>query len=198
MAISAQEVKALREKTGAGMMDCKKALIETGGDAEKAVDFLRKKGLSKARDKAGRDTKEGVIHSYIHPGSRVGVLVEVNCETDFVAKTDDFQNLVKDIGMHIAAAAPRWVRSEEVPSEVVGKEAEIFRAQMVDSGKPDNVIDKIVEGKLKKFYSENCLMEQGFVKDPDKTVQLLVEEVIARLGENIQIARFVRFGLGEG
>ncbi len=198
MDISAQDVKKLREMTGVGMMDCKKALLETSGDFEAAVDYLRKKGLSKAADKAGRETREGLVHAYIHPGGRVGVLLEVNCETDFVARTDDFQRLVSDIAMQIAAASPRWVRREDVDPGVLAHEREIFAAQMAESGKPANVIDKIVEGKLEKFYTEVCLLEQPFIKDNDKSVQQLMHETVARLGENIQVARFSRFALGEG
>lgn len=198
MDISAQDVKKLREMTGVGMMDCKKALVETSGNFEAAVDYLRKKGLSKAADKAGRETREGLVHAYIHPGGRVGVLLEVNCETDFVARTDDFQRLVSDIAMQIAAASPRWVRREDVDPGVLAHEREIFAAQMAESGKPANVIDKIVEGKLEKFYTEVCLLEQPFIKDNDKSVQQLMHETVARLGENIQVARFSRFALGEG
>lgn len=198
MDVSAQDVKKLREMTGVGMMDCKRALAETGGDFDQAIDYLRKKGLSKAADKAGRATREGVVHAYIHPGGRIGVLLEVNCETDFVARTEDFQRLVADIAMQVAAASPRWVRREEVDAAVLDHEREIYRAQMADSGKPANVIEKIVEGKVEKFFAEACLLEQPFIKDNDKTVQQLLHETVAKLGENIQVARFSRFGLGEG
>jgi elongation factor Ts len=197
MSISAQDVKKLREMTGVGMMDCKKALAECEGDFAKAVEHLRKKGLSKAADKAGRETKEGVVHAYIHPGARVGVLLEVNCETDFVAKTDDFQQLVHDVAMHVAAASPRWVRREDVEADTVTKESEIYAEQMRNEGKPEKVIEKIVQGKLEKFYQDHCLLEQPFVKDTDKTVQQLVQETVAKLGENIQVARFSRFSVGE-
>ncbi len=196
MAISAQDVKKLRDMTGAGMMDCKEALTETGGDFEKAVEYLRKKGIAKAAKKAGRETKEGVIYAYIHPGSQLGVLLEVNCETDFVARTEEFQALVKEIAMHIAAAAPRWVRPEDIPAEVLDKEREIYREQMKDQKKPPEVIEKIVEGKLKKFTQENCLLEQPYARDTTKTIRQLLEEAIAKLGENIQVARFTRYALG--
>jgi elongation factor Ts len=197
MAISAAEVKALREKTGAGMMDCKKALQESDGDMEKAIDFLRKKGLQKVEKKAGRQTKEGLVQAYIHPGSRLGVLVEVNCETDFVARTDDFQTFVKDVAMQIAAANPLAVRREDLSENIIEKEKEIYKGQVLEQGKPEKVADKIVTGKLEKFYQESCLLEQGFVKDPNKTIHDLLTEIIAKLGENITIRRFVRFQLGE-
>ncbi len=195
--ITSQLVKELREKTGAGMMDCKKALVETGGDIEKAVDLLRKKGLAAAAKRAGRETKEGVIGSYIHMGGKIGVLVEINCETDFVARTDDFQALVKDIAMHIAAAAPQYLSPEDVPEEVVEREKEIYRSQAVEEGRPEKIIDRIVEGKLKKFYEEACLLNQKFIKEPSKTVSDRIAETIAKLGENIKVSRFVRFQLGE-
>jgi len=195
--ITAQMVKELREKTGAGMMDCKKALTETGGDFDKAVDYLREKGISKAAGKAGRATKEGLIASYIHPGSKLGVLVEVNCETDFVARTDDFQNFVKDIAMHIAASNPLAVDREEIDPELIEKERSIYRQQAINEGKPEKIIDKIVDGKIEKYYSEIVLLEQPFVKDNDKTVKDIVTETIAKLGENMSIRRFVRFRLGE-
>jgi len=198
MEISASMVKDLREKTGAGMMDCKKALAETSGDFEKAVEYLRKKGIASAAKKAGRATKEGSVSSYIHGEGRVGVLVEVNCETDFVARTDQFRNFVKDVSMHIAAANPQYVRPEEVPADVVAKEKEIAVAQMQASGKPAAVLEKIAEGKIKKFYEDNCLLQQLFVKDPSKTIEQLQKEAIAALGENISIRRFARFVLGEG
>ncbi len=197
MAISASDVKALREKTGAGMMDCKKALAENDGNIEKAIDYLRKKGLQKAEKKASRDAKEGIIQSYIHPGSRLGVMVEINCETDFVARNDDFLDFAKDVAMHIAAAKPLVVTREEVSQELIDKELEIYRGQAREQGKPENIIERMVTGKLDKFYQENCLLEQPFVKDPDKTIKDLVTGAVAILGENIVIARFVRFQLGE-
>jgi elongation factor Ts len=198
MEISASMVKELREKTGAGMMDCKKALSETSGDFEKAIEHLRKRGIASASKKAGRLTKEGAVTSYIHGEGKVGVLLEVNCETDFVARTEQFRQLVKDIGMHIAAANPQWVRSEEVSAEILAKEKEIAIAQMQASGKPAAVLEKIAEGKVKKFYEDNCLLHQAFVKDPSKTIDQLLKEAIATLGENISIRRFARFALGEG
>jgi elongation factor Ts len=196
MSISASTVKELRDQTGAGMMDCKKALTESEGNAEKALDILRKKGLAKAQGKASREASDGYIGSYIHMGGKIGVLVEVNCETDFVAKTDDFQALVKDIAMHIAAANPTYVSREEIPSEVIDKEKEIFASQV--ENKPPQVVDKIVEGKVEKFFSEVCLVDQVFVKDPDQKSKIkdLIVEKIAKLGENIVIKRFARFQLG--
>jgi elongation factor Ts len=198
MAVSASDVKKLRDRTGAGMMDCKKALVETSGDFDAAIDFLRKKGLSRAADKAGRETKEGIVHAYIHPGGRVGVLLEVNCETDFVARTNEFQQLVHDLAMQVAAAAPVWVSPDDADPSVLTKERQIYRDQMTESGKPEQVIEKIVEGKLQKYLSEACLLEQGFIKDPDKKVKDLIQEHVAKLGENMQVARFARFELGEG
>ncbi len=198
MAITAQMVKELRERTGAPMMDCKTALTETEGDMEKAVDFLRKKGLAAAAKKAGRIAAEGAVGSYIHGGGSLGVLVEVNCETDFVARTDDFQSLVRDIAMHIAAAEPRFVRREEVTEDVLAREREIFRDQALASGKPPAVVEKIVTGKMEKYYAEYVLLEQPFVKDSDKTVGQMITEKVAKIGENIQVRRFVRFKLGEG
>jgi elongation factor Ts len=198
MQISAQMVKELRERTGAGMMDCKAALAETGGDMEKAVDVLRKKGLAAAAKKAGRVAAEGLVASYIHAGGKIGVLVEVNCETDFVARTERFQELVKDVAMHVAAADPRFVRREEVPADVLERERAIFRDQAAASGKPAAVIERIVEGKVDKFYAESCLLEQAFVKNPDLTVGQMVTEAVAKIGENIQVRRFVRYKLGEG
>ncbi len=198
MAITAKMVQELRGKTGAGIMDCKRALTETEGDIEKAVDALRKKGLAAAAKKAGRVTSEGMVASYIHAGGRIGVLVEVNCETDFVARTEQFQQLVKDISMHIAASNPQYLRHEDIPENVLEKEREIYQAQFQDSGKPEKVIEKIVDGKLEKYFSEVCLYEQAFVKDTDKTIQQLVTEIIAQLGENLNIRRFARFVLGEG
>ena len=198
MEISANLVKELREKTGAGMMDCKKALSETSGDFEKAIEHLRKKGIASASKKAGRATKEGSISSYIHGEGRVGVLVEINCETDFVARTEQFRQFVKDVSMHIAAANPQFVNSEEVPAEIIAKEKEIAVAQMQASGKPAAVLEKIAEGKIKKFFEDSCLLNQVFVKDPSKTIEQLLKETIATLGENITIRRFSRFVLGEG
>jgi elongation factor Ts len=198
MEISAVQVRDLREKTGAGMMDCKKALTETQGDFEKAIEFLRKKGIASASKKAGRATKEGSVSSYIHGEGRVGVLVEINCETDFVARTEQFRAFTKDVAMHIAAANPQYVRPEEVPAEVLAKEKEIAIAQMQATNKPAAVLEKIAEGKIKKFYEDSCLMNQMFVKDPNKTVDQLLKEAIAALGENISIRRFARFHLGEG
>jgi len=197
MEITAKMVKDLREKTGLGMMDCKKALIETSGDLEKAVEYLRKKGVLKAAKREGRATSEGRIGSYIHMTGKIGVLVELNCESDFVAKTEQFGVLLKDLCMQVAASAPRWVSPQEVPEDVVAKEKEIYKAQAQAEGKPEKILEKIAEGKLKKFYSEVCLLEQPFVKDTDKTVDTLVKENIAQLGENITVGRFVRFQLGE-
>ena len=196
MSISASTVKELRDQTGAGMMDCKKALTEADGDADKALDVLRKKGLAKAQSKASREASEGYIGSYIHMGGKIGVLVEVNCETDFVAKTDDFQDLVKDIAMHIAATNPTYVSREEVPSEIIDKEKEIYASQV--ENKPPQVVEKIVAGKVEKFFSEICLVDQVFVKDPDSKAKIndLIVEKIAKLGENIVIKRFARFQLG--
>ncbi|HHV71464.1 MAG TPA: translation elongation factor Ts [Clostridia bacterium] len=191
-------VKELREITGAGMMDCKKALVETNGDMEKAIEYLREKGLAAAAKKAGRITTEGIVESYIHGGGRIGVLVEVNCETDFVAKTDEFKELVKDIAMQIAAMRPLYVSKDDVPEEVIEKEKNILKAQALNEGKPAQVVEKMVEGRLKKYYEEVCLLEQPFIKDNDKTVKQLVNEKIAKIGENINIRRFVRFELGEG
>jgi len=196
--ITAAMVKELRERTGAGMMDCKKALTEAGGDMEQAIVILRERGLAQAAKKAGRVAAEGVVEAYIHGGGRIGVLVEVNCETDFVAKNEEFRAFVKDIAMHIAASNPQYVRREEVPQDVIEREREILRAQTLNEGKPEHVVDKIVEGRLEKFFKENCLLEQPFVKDPDKTVDTLVKEKIATIGENISIRRFARFVVGEG
>ena len=197
MTVSATEVKKLRELTGAGMMDCKRALLESEGDYEKAVEYLRKKGISSAKKREGREAKEGVIMSYIHPGSRLGVLLEVNCETDFVAKTDDFQTLAKDIAMQIAATNPLAVERDDIGSEIVKKELEIFRTQAQDGKKPDNIVEKIVQGKLEKFFQEFVLMEQSFVKEQNKTVKEYLMEVSGKLGENMSIRRYVRFQLGE-
>lgn len=197
MEISAKLVKDLREKTGLGMMDCKKALQETQGDLEKAVDYLRKKGALKAAKREGRATSEGRIGSYIHTNGKIGVLVELKCESDFVAKTEQFATLNKDLCMQVAASAPLWISPEEVPADVIAKEKEIYMTQAKEAGKPDKMLEKIAEGKLKKFYSEECLLEQNFVKEPDKTVGNLIKEYIAQLGENISVARFIRFQLGE-
>ena len=200
MNISAEMVRKLREETGAGMMECKSALVEAAGDGEKAREILRKKGLASAAKKAGRTANEGMIGTYIHPGNRVGVLVEVNCETDFVAKTPDFQGLVKDIAMHIAAASPAaalYVAKEEVPADVLAKEKEIYKAQAAAQGKPANVQDKIAEGKLKEYYATFCLLEQPFVKEPKLSIGQLIQEKIAVIKENIVIRRFARFKLGE-
>ncbi|WP_434751663.1 translation elongation factor Ts [Paenibacillus amylolyticus] len=198
MAVNASAVKELREKTGAGMLDCKKALEEANGDVTKAAELLREKGLSAAASKAGRTATEGVVESYIHAGGRIGVLVEVNCETDFVGKTDQFKDFVKDVAMQIAAANPKFVTREEVPTEELEKEKEILKAQALNEGKPEKIIEKMVEGRIGKYYEEYCLMEQTFVKDPDKTISQLLNEKISQIGENISIRRFVRYELGEG
>jgi len=195
--ISAKLVKELREKTGAGMMDCKEALVASGGDMAQAVDFLRKKGLATAQKRAGRATSEGTLAAYIHMGGKLGVMVEVNSETDFVAKNDQFQEFAKNIAMHIAASNPLGIRSEDVPPEVVAKEREIYTAQAKETGKPEKVIEKIVEGKLKKFFEDNCLLQQRYVRNPDITVGDLLNELIAKIGENISIRRFVRFQVGD-
>lgn len=197
MSISAQVVKELREKTGAGMMDCKKALVDSKGDMEKAVDFLRKSGIAKAEKKGSRDVKEGIVYSYIHHGGRLGVLVEVNCETDFVAKTDGFKELVHNIAMQIAATNPVAVSSKDISRDLIEKEKEIFTAQAKDSGKPDNIIEKIVEGRVQKYFQEVCLVEQPFIKDPEKRVGDLITETVASLGENITIGRYIRYAVGE-
>jgi elongation factor Ts len=198
MNITAEMVKQLREATGAPMMDCKQALAEAGGNADQAVDILRKKGLASARTKAGRVATEGAVGSYIHAGGKIGVLVEVNCETDFVARTETFQALVKDVAMHIAAAEPRYVSREEVRPEDLEREREIYREQAAVTGKPAAVLDRIVEGKLAKFYSEFVLLEQPFIKNPDQTVADLIAERVGKIGENIRVRRFARFRLGEG
>lgn len=198
MAVTAQQVKELRDKTGAGMMDCRKALEEAGGDTDKAVDWLRAKGIAAAAKKATRTASEGLVSSYIHGGGRIGVLLEVNCETDFVARGDDFQGFVRELSMQIAAASPRWVRREEVPGDVLDREKAVFTQQVIESGKPAHVAEKIVVGKLEKFYQENCLVEQAWVKDEDKTIQQLTTELVAKCGENVQVRRFARFVLGEG
>lgn len=198
MAVSASAVKELRERTGAGMLDCKKALDETGGDIDKAIALLREKGLAAAANKAGRIATEGVVESYIHAGGRIGVLVEVNCETDFVAKTDQFREFARDIAMQIAAANPKFVRREEVPADEIEKEKEILKNQALNEGKPEKIVEKMVEGRISKYYEEYCLMEQSFIKDPDKTISELLNEKISKIGENISIRRFVRYELGEG
>jgi elongation factor Ts len=195
-AISAAMVKELREKTGAGMMDCKAALGECEGDMEKAIDFLRKKGIATAAKRAGRATSEGTVQSYIHLGGKIGVLVEVNCETDFVAKTDDFCEFARNIAMHVAASNPVGITPEDVPADVVAREREIYRAQVIEMGKPEQMVEKIAEGKLNKFFKESCLMNQQYVKEPDKTVADYLNEVIARTGEKITIKRFARFQIG--
>lgn len=197
MEISAADVKNLREMTGAGMMDCKKALSESNGDMEKAIEYLRTKGLQKVEKKAGRQTQEGLIQAYIHPGSRLGVLVEINCETDFVARTDEFQGFVKDVAMQIAAAKPVVVDRAAIEQSVIDKEMQIYRAQAREQGKPENILDRFVAGKLEKYYQDICLLEQAFVKDPNKTIRDLLNEKIVKLGENIVIKRFVRYQLGE-
>jgi elongation factor Ts len=194
--ITSKMVKDLRDRTNAGMMDCKKALSETGGDMEKAVDFLRQKGLAVARKRADRATSEGVIQTYIHAGGKLGVMVEVGCETDFVAKTDSFLEFAKNIAMHIAAANPVAITREEVAPEMLAREREIFKNQALDSGKPEQIIDKIVSGKLEKFYADVCLLEQKYVKNPDLAIQDLLNEIIASLGENISVKRFCRFQVG--
>lgn len=197
MSITAAMVKNLRDKTGAPIMDCKKALEESAGDLEKAISNLRKKGVKTSSKKVGRITKEGQIGSYIHLGGKIGVLIEVNCETDFVARTEDFQTLVKDLCMHVAASNPLFLERKDVLQELIKKEEEIYKDQAIKAGKPENVIDKIISGKLEKFYQEVCLMEQPFVKDPDSTIYDLVKLSIAKLGENIKISRFIRYQLGE-
>jgi elongation factor Ts len=198
MAVSASAVKELRERTGAGMLDCKKALDETNGDLEKAIELLREKGLAAAAKKGGRIATEGTVESYIHAGGRIGVLVEINCETDFVGKTEQFREFARDIAMQIAAASPRYVRREEVPTDELEKEKEILRAQALAEGKPEKIVDKMVEGRINKYYEEYCLLEQSFIKDPDKTIETLLKEKISTIGENISIRRFVRYELGEG
>jgi elongation factor Ts len=190
-------VKELREKTGTGMMDCKEALTAAGGDFEKAIDFLRKKGLSAATKRSSKAAKDGAVASYIHMGGRIGVLVEINCETDFVAKTDDFQTMAKDIAMHIAASNPLYVRPDQIPLEALNREKEIYRSQLREEKKPEKIWDKIIEGKLKKFYEDVCLTEQKFIKNTDINVETLVNNMIAKTGENIIIRRFARFQLGE-
>ncbi|MBP2650246.1 MAG: Elongation factor Ts [Firmicutes bacterium] len=196
--ITADMVKTLRERTGAGMMDCKKALTENQGDMEKSVDFLREKGLAAAAKRAGKVAAEGVVESYIHGGGRIGVLLELNCETDFVAKTDDFKALARDIAMQVAAANPSYVRREEVPAEIIEHEKEVLKAQAVNEGKPANIAEKMVTGRIDKYYKEVCLMEQVYIKDTDKTITQLINEKISKIGEKISVRRFTRYQLGEG
>lgn len=196
MAISAADVKALRERTGAGMMDCKHALVEAGGDSDKAVTILREKGVAAASKKGNREAKEGVIHTYIHPGSRIATMVELNCETDFVARNDMFQSLARDIAMQVAATKPQAVGREQMSQGLVDEESEIYRNQAKNEGKPDNIIDRIIQGRIEKFYQENCLLEQPFIRDTDKTVKDLITDAVGTLGENIQIRRFIRYELG--
>jgi elongation factor Ts len=198
MSISANLVKELRERTGAGMMDCKKALTEKGGDLEKAIDFLREKGLAAAAKKSSRIAAEGLVEAYIHGVGRIGVLVEVNCETDFVAKTEEYKVLCRDIAMQIAASRPQYVSRNEVPQEEIEKEKVILKAQAINEGKPEKIVEKMVEGRIDKYLKEVCLLEQPFIKDPDKTVEQLIIEKVAKIGENISIRRFARFELGEG
>ena len=198
MTISAQDVKALRDRTGAGMMDCKKALQETDGDLEAAIDYLRAKGAAKAAKRAAKSANEGTIGSYLHFGGKIGVLVELNCETDFVAKTDDFMELAKDLAMHVAAANPISVSPDDIPAEVVEREKGIFLEQVKAEGKPDHIAEKIVEGKLRKFFEESSLLKQAFVKDPQKSIEQLITEVSAKTGEKIEVARFTRLQVGAG
>ncbi len=198
MQISASMVKELREKTGAGMMDCKKALNETNGDIEKAIDLLREKGIASADKKAGRIATEGIVESYIHGEGRIGVLVEINCETDFVAKTDEYKTFVKDIALHVAASNPKYVKRDEVSEDEIQKERDILKQQALNEGKPEQIVEKMVEGRIEKYFKEICLLEQPFIKDPDKSVEKLLKEKIAKIGENINIRRFARFELGEG
>lgn len=196
--VSAAIVKELRERTGAGMMDCKRALVEKSGDMEAAIAYLREKGLAAAAKKAGRIATEGLVESYIHAGGKIGVLIEVNCETDFVAKTDEFRQLVKDLAMHIAANNPTYVSSEEISAETIAKEREIYRQQALNEGKPEKIVDKMVDGRIQKFFAEVCLLDQGFVREPDMTVASLIQNKIATIGEKISVRRFARFVLGEG
>jgi len=198
VSVTAAMVNELRKATGAGLMDCKRALTETAGDHEKAIDYLRTKGLAAASKKSGRAATEGAVGSYIHAGGKIGVLVEVNCETDFVAKNENFQGFVRDIGMHIAAAGPLFVRREEVPAELIEREKAIYREKAKESGKPDAIIEKILDGQINKYFADICLLEQPYVKDPDKTIQTYLNETIASIGENMSIRRFARFVLGEG
>lgn len=195
--ITAAMVKELREKTGAGMMDCKKALQESGGDLEKAIDFLRKKGIAKAEKKSAREVKDGLVEAYIHAGGKLGVLVELNCETDFVAKTDEFKELARNLAMQIAATNPIAIRREDIPREVIDRELEIYKASAKEQGKPEHILEKIATGRLEKFYAEQVLEEQAFIRDPDKTIKDVITEVIAKLGENITVHRFARFRIGD-
>ena len=195
--INAKMVKQLREKTGVGMMDCKNALSECDGNLDKAIDFLRKKGLATAQRRAGRAMTQGTIQSYIHMGGKLGVLLEVNCETDFVARNEDFKEFTKNIAMHIAASNPLGIRPEDIPADIIEKENEIYRAQASEMGKPENVIEKIVEGKIRKFFTDNCLLNQAYVRDPDITISDLLNDLIGKIGENITIKRFVRYQIGE-
>ncbi len=197
MEIDSKLVKELRDKTGAPMMDCKRALEKANGNLEKALDYLREQGVAKASQKAGRSTREGLIYSYIHPGEKLGVLLEINCETDFVARTDDFRNLAKDVVMQVAASNPITIKREDFPAELLEKEKEIYKAQVLKEGKPEKILDKIIQGKLEKYFQEFCLLEQPFIKDEDRTVKQRIDETIAKLGENITVRRFVRFRLGE-
>jgi len=198
MELNATVVKELREKTGAGFLDCKKALAETDGNLEKAVDYLRQKGLAAAAKKADRVAADGAVGAYVHPGGKIGVLVEINCQTDFVARTTEFQALLKDMAMQIAAASPRYVKREDVSVDDIEKEREIYRGQALESGKPEKVVEKIVEGKMERFYSEVCLLEQAFIKDPDRKVSDTINDAVTRLGEKIEVRRFTRYHLGEG
>ena len=197
MEISSKLVKELRDKTGAPMMDCKKALEKAIGDLDKALDYLREHGMAKASEKAGRMTREGLIYTYIHPGEKLGVLLEINCETDFVARTDDFRSLAKDIAMQVAATNPLAIKREDIPANLLEKEKEIYKAQALQEGKPEKILEKIVQGKLDKFFQESCLLEQPFIKDEDRTVKQRIDQTIAKLGENITVKRFARFRLGE-
>lgn len=194
--ISAAMVKELRDKTGSGIMDCKQALKENDGNVEKALDFLRKKGLATAQKRSARDANEGVIQSYIHMGGKIGVLVEINCETDFVAKNDDFQEFSRNVAMHIAAAAPMGLAPEDISDDVIAREREIYKERALEQGKPENIVDKIVDGQIEKFYKDSCLMSQPYIKDPKVTISDLLTETIAKIGENIQIRRFARFQIG--
>ena len=196
MSVDTGKVKELRAKTGAGFMDCKNALTEAEGDMEKAVDFLRNKGLATALKRAGRETSEGLIYSYIHTGGKIGVLVEVNCETDFVAKNDEFSTFVKNLAMHIAAAGPLGIRREDIPEKVVQREEDVYRAQAIETGKPEKILDKIVQGKMEKFFKESSLLGQQYVRDPDITIQDLIHDMVAKSGESISVRRFVRYQLG--
>lgn len=197
MAISAKQVKELREQTGAGMMNCKQALAESDGDVSKAVDILREKGIAKAASRSSRVAKEGAVISYIHPGEKLGVLLELNCETDFVARTDDFKELSRNVAMQIAAANPQVVRREDLDEEILNKEREIYRAQALNEGKPEQIVDKIITGRIEKFYQEVCLIDQPFIRDQDKTIKDILDEATGKLGENLIIRRFERFALGE-